>query len=125
MPLVQNFMQRLGEENIMKVENINMVAVNSNLSLVRQKAQLSTDTLQAKSVDVGPSFSQRISDGLNNVAQAQNSASQLAKDYELGTESDLSKVMINQQISSVGFQLTLNIRNKALSAYKDIMNMPV
>jgi flagellar hook-basal body complex protein FliE len=33
--------------------------------------------------------------------------------------------MINQQISSVGFQLTLNIRNKALSAYKDIMNMPV
>ena len=109
----------------MKVQGTNMTAVNSNLSLVRQKAQLSADTLQAKSVDVGPSFSQRISDGLNDVAQAQNSASQLAKDYELGNENDLSKVMINQQISSVGFQLTLNIRNKALSAYKDIMNMPV
>ncbi|MEN9851289.1 MAG: Flagellar hook-basal body complex protein FliE, partial [Pseudomonadota bacterium] len=26
---------------------------------------------------------------------------------------------------SLGFQLTLNLRNKALSAYKDIMNMPV
>ena len=118
-------MQKLGEEGTMKVQSTNMTAVNSNLSLVRQKAQLSTDTLQAKSVDVGPSFSQRISDGLNDVAKAQNSASQLAKDYELGSESDLSKVMINQQISSVGFQLTLNIRNKALSAYKDIMNMPV
>ena len=45
--------------------------------------------------------------------------------YELGTENDLSKVMLSQQISSVGFQLTLNLRNKALSAYKDIMNMPV
>jgi flagellar hook-basal body complex protein FliE len=34
-------------------------------------------------------------------------------------------VMINQQVSSLGFQLTLNVRNKMLSAYKDIMNMPV
>ena len=109
----------------MKIDNINATAVNSNLSLNRQKSQLSSEALQAKSTDSGPSFSQRISDGLNDVAQSQNSASQSAKDYELGNESDLSKVMINQQISSVGFQLTLNIRNKALSAYKDIMNMPV
>jgi flagellar hook-basal body complex protein FliE len=118
-------MQRLGEEYTMKIQGSNITAVNTNLSSIKQKVQLSTDVLQAKSVETGPSFSKRVSDGLNEVAQAQNSASQLARDYELGTESDLSKVMINQQISSVGFQLTLNIRNKALSAYKDIMNMPV
>ena len=40
-------------------------------------------------------------------------------------ENDLSKVMMKQQISSLGFQLTLNVRNKVLSSYKDIMNMPV
>ena len=102
-----------------------MTAINSNLAVVKQKSQLSSDNLQAKSLDTGPSFSQRISDGLKGVAESQNSAAQLAKDYELGTENDLSKVMVNQQISSVGFQLTLNIRNKALSAYNDIMNMPV
>jgi len=115
----------LDEEDKMKIESTNMTAVNTNLSQVRQKSQMPSEILQAKSADVGPSFSQRISDGLNDVAQAQNSAAQLAKDYELGSENNLSKVMINQQISSVGFQLTLNIRNKALSAYKDIMNMPV
>ena len=43
----------------------------------------------------------------------------------LGTENDLAKVMVSQQVSSLAFQLTLNVRNKALSAYKDIMNMPV
>ena len=43
----------------------------------------------------------------------------------MGVENDLSKVMISQQVSSLGFQLTLNVRNKVLSAYKDIMNMPV
>ena len=49
----------------MKIQstNSNMTAINTNLSVVKQKAQLSTDTLQAKSVDTGPSFSQRISDG--------------------------------------------------------------
>ena len=31
--------------------------------------------------------------------------------------------MINQQMASIGFQMTLNVRNKVLSAYKDIMNM--
>ena len=109
----------------MKIQSPNITAINTNLAAVKDKAQLPTGTLQAKSLDSGPSFSQRISDGLNDVARSRNSAAKLAKDYELGTENDLSKVMVNQQISSVGFQLTLNIRNKALSAYKDIMNMPV
>jgi flagellar hook-basal body complex protein FliE len=49
----------------------------------------------------------------------------MTKAYELGIENDLSKVMVSQQISSLGFQMTLNVRNKMLSAYKDIMNMPV
>jgi len=33
--------------------------------------------------------------------------------------------MVSQQVSSLGFQMVLNVRNKMLSAYKDIMNMPV
>jgi flagellar hook-basal body complex protein FliE len=47
------------------------------------------------------------------------------KAFDLGIETDLSKVMVDQQVSSLGFQLTLNVRNKMLSAYKDILNMPV
>jgi flagellar hook-basal body complex protein FliE len=70
-------------------------------------------------------FSARLTEGLNEVAHAQATASELAQAYELGTETDLAKVMVAQQISSLGFQMTLNVRNKALSAYKDIMNMPV
>ena len=70
-------------------------------------------------------FTERFPEGLNEVARAQNNASELAKAYELGTETDLAKVMVAQQVSSLGFQMTLNVRNKALSAYKDIMNMPV
>ena len=71
------------------------------------------------------SFTNRLEAAVNSVANSQNNAARLTRDYELGIENDLTKVMINQQVSTLGFQMTLNIRNKVLSAYKDIMNMPV
>ena len=74
---------------------------------------------------VQTSFPGRMVDALNSVADAQNEAARITRDYELGREQDLSKVMVNQQVSSLGFQLTLNIRNKVMTAYKDILNMPV
>ena len=70
-------------------------------------------------------FGARMEKALDSVADAQKVAADTTKNFELGIENDLTKVMINQQISSLGFQLTLNTRNKVLSAYKDIMSMPV
>ena len=71
------------------------------------------------------SFGERMEKALDSVADAQKIAADTTRNFELGIENDLTKVMINQQISSLGFQLTLNTRNKVLSAYKDIMSMPV
>ena len=70
-------------------------------------------------------FGERITNAIDQVAAAQNKTAGLVKAYEMGMENDISKVMVNQQVSSLGFQLTLNVRNKVLSAYKDIMNMTV
>ena len=70
-------------------------------------------------------FSKKINDALSSVAESQNKASKITKDYELGKETDLTKVIMQQQISSIAFQMTLNVRNKVLTSYKDIMNMPV
>ena len=73
----------------------------------------------------GPSFSERIGGAVREVADAQNASAALTRAYEMGEVQDLSKVMVSQQVSSLGFQMVLNVRNKMLSAYKDIMNMPV
>jgi flagellar hook-basal body complex protein FliE len=70
-------------------------------------------------------FGARMEKALDSVADAQKIAADTTRDFELGIANDLTKVMINQQVSSLGFQLTLNTRNKVLSAYKDIMSMPV
>ena len=70
-------------------------------------------------------FGARMEKALDSVAAAQKIAADTTRNFELGIENDLTKVMISQQVSSLGFQLTLNTRNKVLSAYKDIMSMPV
>ena len=88
--------------------------------LAEQKALLKKNNLNEEN-----NFLQNVSDAINNVAKTQNEAAEITKNYELGKEQDLTKVIVNQQISKLAFQITLNVRNKVLSAYKDIMNMPV
>lgn len=73
----------------------------------------------------GLSFGERMGGAVREVADAQNASAALTRAYEMGEVQDLSKVMVSQQVSSLGFQMVLNVRNKMLSAYKDIMNMPV
>ena len=70
-------------------------------------------------------FLDNIKSAIQDVSDTQKQSAELTKNFELGLENDLTKVMIQQQLSSLGFQMTLNVRNKVLSAYKDIMNMPV
>jgi flagellar hook-basal body complex protein FliE len=62
---------------------------------------------------------------VDQLAEAQKKAADAAKDFEMGRTEDLAGVMVEQQVASLGFQLTLQVRNKALTAYRDIMNMPV
>ncbi len=61
--------------------------------------------------------------GAVNAAQGEASAASAA--YERGDTSDIAGVMLARQKSSIAFEATLQVRNKLLSAYRDIMNMPV
>ncbi len=96
---------------------------NKVLSTHKQIIESASSTL-GNDKSIG-NFGSKMEKALNSVADAQKLAADTTKNFELGIENDLTKVMINQQISSLGFQLTLNTRNKVLSAYKDIMSMPV
>ena len=104
-----------------------MTSINSSVvkldSLHEKVMEKAAETLDSSSQNVG--FSDRMQNALTDVANAQKQSADSMKAYDLGIETDLSKVMVDQQVSSLGFQLTLNVRNKMLSAYKDILNMPV
>ena len=44
---------------------------------------------------------------------------------EKNKKTSAAAVMLQREQANVGFQATLQVRNKLLSAYKDIMSMPV
>ena len=62
-------------------------------------------------------FLESVKNAIDEVSDNQKSSAELTKNYELGLENDLTKVMINQQLAGLGFQMTLNVRNKVLTAY--------
>ncbi|PCD04047.1 flagellar hook-basal body complex protein FliE [Sphingomonas spermidinifaciens] len=70
-------------------------------------------------------FASTLETALGQVNRQQHQASELSAAYERGETIDIAKVMLARQQASVGFEATLQVRNKLLSAYKDIMSMPV
>ncbi len=71
------------------------------------------------------SFADTMQSALKEVNDGQQKAAALSESYERGETIDIAKVMLARQEASVGFEATLQVRNKILSAYKDIMSMPV
>ena len=75
----------------------------------------------------GPSeFSNILQDSLRSASEVQKTAGGLSLAYAGGDESvDLADVMLSMQKASLSFESVVQVRNKVLSAYQDVMNMPV
>jgi len=72
------------------------------------------------------SFSDALKAQLDNVSKAQDQADEMGKKFAAGDDSvSLSDTMIAMQKASITFQATVQVRNKLVSAYHDIMNMQV
>ena len=84
-------------------------------------AQAPTAAPAAKPIN----FAETLQSALEQVNQTQNRAGAASSAYERGETVDIAKVMLARQEASVAFEATLQVRNKLLSAYKDIMSMPV
>ena len=55
----------------------------------------------------------------------QGKADALSEGYDKGEVTDIAKVMLARQEAGVAFEATLQVRNKLLTAYQDIMRMGV
>lgn len=74
----------------------------------------------------GVDFSRVLRGALDSVNNTQQTARSLATRFDAGDPSvDLSQVMISMQKSNVSFQAATQVRNKLVSAYQEIMNMPI
>jgi flagellar hook-basal body complex protein FliE len=70
-------------------------------------------------------FGDAMRSALARVNDMQSQSSAITEAYERGETTDIAAVMLARQQASIGFEATLQVRNRLLTAYKDIMSMPV
>lgn len=74
----------------------------------------------------GVNFAQMLKQSLDQVNQTQQVSTQMATAFEMGDPNvNLAQVMVAMQKASVSFEAVNQVRNRLLSAYQEIMNMPV
>ena len=70
-------------------------------------------------------FADLVKGAISQVNEAQVNSRSLQAAYERGEGVPLTDVVLGMQKSSLAFEATLQIRNKVLKAYEEILNMPV
>jgi flagellar hook-basal body complex protein FliE len=74
----------------------------------------------------GAGFSTALKGALSSVSAAQNQAQALERQVQMENPTvSLEETMVAIQKAQIGFQATLNVRNRMVQAYNDIMNMQV
>ncbi|MCD1257824.1 flagellar hook-basal body complex protein FliE [Paenibacillus athensensis] len=72
---------------------------------------------------VGKKFGAFLSDAINNLNQQQQTVDQLNESFVKGELSDVHQLTIASEKASIGLELTVQVRNKVIEAYQDIMRM--
>jgi flagellar hook-basal body complex protein FliE len=123
----------------MSVGGIDAQRISSMLAQLRAAAQkpegLGVSATQALNAVQKPtaasptsqvSFSDALKSSLDSVNNMQLQSEKLGQDFAMGNDNvSLSDVMISGQKANIAFQATVQVRNKLVSAYQDMMNMQV
>lgn len=74
----------------------------------------------------GVNFADVLNNALKDVSAAQSEARGMAQNFAAGDPNvNLQEVMVDLQKASLSFQQMVQVRNRLVTAYQDIMNMPV
>ena len=74
----------------------------------------------------GADFSSVLKGMLDQVNSSQQTGDRLAQAFEVGAPNvSLTDAVVAMQKANIGLQTTIQVRNRLVSAYNDIMNMQV
>lgn len=124
-------------ENTVKINAIDSGRIEAMMAQLKAAAQkgpteaasnlgLTPSIGNASSVTNKVNFADALKTSLSQVNKAQVEAENLGKSFALGDDKvNLSDVMISTQKANISFQATVQVRNKFITAYNDIMNMQI
>ncbi len=109
----------------------NQANIDAMLATLRQHQIDSTGrttpgVLTPPTPEIGkPTFGDAIKSAVEQTNALSKNAGALKEAYDRGEDVPLTDVVLAMQKSSLAFEATLQVRNKVLKAYEDILNMPV
>lgn len=113
---------------------INVDSVLSQIRAMQSQIKATSGAVNAPANPVGSvtqgtpatSFANVLKQGIEQVNQTQQSAANLATQFERGVPGvELPQVMLEMQKANVSFRALTEVRNRFVSAYQEIMNMPI
>jgi flagellar hook-basal body complex protein FliE len=105
---------------------MNNPEINQVLAQMRVMAAHAENRGQQGITTEAANFGDLLKQSIDQVNEVQQQASALRTAFEKGQENlDLAQVMIAAQKSSLSFDAMVQVRNKLVEAYKDVMNMPI
>lgn len=103
------------------------IKINELLSQIRSISSQVEPNFKIKQDDnEATSFSTVLKTSVDKVNEQQMMAADLANKFEQGDSSvELSRVMIEMQKARVSFEAVKQVRNQLVTAYQEVMSMPV
>ena len=114
------------------VDSAHLNNINSLLGQIReyqtqaqQGVSIGSESAAKVSDQQNTTFANAVKGAVDEVNNLQKASAAEKTAYELGAKQSLPDVVLSMQKSSLAFEATVQVRNKVLKAYEEIMNMPV
>lgn len=105
--------------------SINSIFADRSRLLQEMQGMKDSIISESSAVTAEAKFSDYLSNALETVNHLQHESDALKTSFELGEDISLGEMMVQSQKATVAFTALVQCRNKLITAYKDIMNMPV
>ena len=80
---------------------------------------------EQKAAGPATKFSEALQHAVNDVASLQQSAGKAVQDVQIGSTVNLHEAMIAMEKADISFRTMLQVRNKIIESYQEIMRMQV
>ncbi|MCX7746993.1 MAG: flagellar hook-basal body complex protein FliE [Clostridia bacterium] len=101
------------------------MAIDAIKGLTPMTPSLFQESKLIKMEETGESFSDFLSEALNKVNSLQNESAKITEDFVAGRTDSIHQVQIASEKAEVALQFTMQIRNKILDAYHEIMRVQI
>jgi flagellar hook-basal body complex protein FliE len=106
--------------------NVTLKPFDFAQAVARAGLNTSGEPLQKSAAVAAPGFQQALTQALGAVSKSQDDATSMQREVQLDNPTvSIEQTMVAMQKAQIGFSAALQVRNKMVQAYSDIMSMQV